>query len=606
MPKQTIYKSITRRYSDLSCGLLVLFATGSLLQAAPTVVIANPAQPSAPVGTAVLWSATASDPEPGALRYRWEIAVNGTDVMFRDYNANTSVTWAPVQEGAYTVIVTARNSTTGSTSTAQLTYSATSLLNGGTTPLATATANPLVAIYSSLCPAGSNIRVLFAPAGTPIQNGMSTPYKPCAGAASVNLVIAGMRAVTTYQMYQQVATGFTVTTGPLVNFTTGPIPSAAAAVLPVMTVTGTTSAAEKILLESFIGAKQLPAAYDSSGNVIWYNYPAAPGGISQLMRPLSGGTMVLAQGDIIQEIDLLGNIVHETNITRVSEQLSSPPFNILVAGVSRIADFNHEGIRLPDGSIATLAVEEKIADQGDGRGNVDVLGDLILVMDRNWQISFAWDPFTHLDLTRKATMNDTCASFEVGCPLLTLVPPGTEANDWTHANSLNYTGDGNLLMSMRNQDWAIKIDYKNGTGNVLWRFGAGGDFTMTGDPSEPVLHSSHQHDASLKGTTLMMFDNANATVGQLGSSRGLSWTINEVTKTAHLDMDARMTYYSPVVGIAEKLLNGNLFFLTGFPSGTFSQSIEFAPTAPMATAVSTFTVNNPAYRTFRMKDLYTP
>jgi arylsulfate sulfotransferase len=470
---QKRYINVVRKYSRSICPLLAYLAAGSFLQAAPSAALTVPVQPSAPVGTPVNWTATATDTDPGDIRYRWEISGNGTDLVFRDYNVSSSISWIPIQEGPYTVIVTARNLTTGLTSAAQVSYSATSLLNGGQTPVVTATGNPLVAIYSSVCPNGSNIRVIFAPVGTPLQNGMSTPYKPCAGPLSVNVVIAGMKASTTYQMYQQVSTGFTLTAGAVVNFTTSQIPPAVAAVLPTMTVSGSTSAVEKILLESFVGPKIFPAAYDTSGNVIWYNYPAALGGINQLMRPLSGGTLILAQGDLIQEIDLLGNIVHETNITRVSEQLSSAPFNILHAGVSRIADFNHEAIRLPNGDLATLAVQEKIADQGDGAGNVDVLGDMILVLDRNWQVTFAWDPFTHLDLTRKATLNDKCATYEVGCPLLTLFPPGNEANDWTHANSLNYTGDGNFLLSMRNQDWVIKIDYKSGTGNVLWRFGAG-------------------------------------------------------------------------------------------------------------------------------------
>ncbi len=35
---------------------------------------------------------------------------------------------------------------------------------------------------------------------------------------------------------------------------------------------------------------------------------------------------------------------------------------------------------------------------------------------------------------------------------------------------------------MRNQSWILKIDYANGTGtgNVLWKLGQDGDFTLPG------------------------------------------------------------------------------------------------------------------------------
>jgi hypothetical protein len=53
--------------------------------------------------------------------------------------------------------------------------------------------------------------------------------------------------------------------------------------------------------------------------------------------------------------------------------------------------------------------------------------------------------------------------------------------DWTHSNTLVYSpDDGNLLLSMRHQFWVLKIDYQDGqgTGDILWRFGPQGDFTL--------------------------------------------------------------------------------------------------------------------------------
>jgi len=50
------------------------------------------------------------------------------------------------------------------------------------------------------------------------------------------------------------------------------------------------------------------------------------------------------------------------------------------------------------------------------------------------------------------------------------------ANGWLHSNSLNYIpAGGDFLISIPEQDWVVKIDYKDGkgTGKVLWPAGIG-------------------------------------------------------------------------------------------------------------------------------------
>ena len=501
-----------------------------------------------------------------------------------------------------TLTVTARYPNSLATQSSTISFTVTWPASASGSPAVIPAGNPLTAIYRAPCPAGDSVRAQFAPLGTGLASGMTTPPQTCTG-TDATFIVAGMKASTTYVIIPQNSQGTAI--AGQVTFTTGAIPASVLPLLPTVTPSGPTTAPEQVFLESYISPNILPVAYDAGGNVIWYNYPPALGGIDQLMRALPGGYLILAQQNgVIQEIDLLGNVLRETNITRVGEQLTGAPWNIVVPGTSRVADFDHEGFPLPDGSIATISIIENLANQGDGI--VDVLGSAIVVLGTNWQVTWAWNPFTHLDITRKATLNDTCASFQVGCPLLELVPAGTQANDWMHANAVSTTSDGNLLLSIRDQDWVVKIDYAGGTGDILWRFGADGDFTATGDPSEPVLFPSHQHDASLSGTTLMLFDNANATNGELGGSRGEVWTINETAKTAKLNTDARMNTYSSVVGSARTLMNGNLYFLSGFINGTYSQSIEFTNNSPYATPAVTFTASSPSYRSFRMTDLYSP
>src|SRR5262249_23542339 len=156
----------------------------------------------------------------------------------------------------------------------------------------------------------------------------------------------------------------------------------------------------------------------------------------------------------------------------------------------------------PDGRILALAASERILTDVQGPGDVDVLGDTIVVLDANLQLLWAWDTFDHLDTHRVALQGETCVQAANGCDTFYLAPT---ANDWTHGNSLQLTPDGNILYSSRHQDWVIKIDYRNGEGNgdILWRLGKDGDFQMLSDDPSPWF--SHQHDASIgeDGTVLL-------------------------------------------------------------------------------------------------------
>src|SRR6185369_4729603 len=134
----------------------------------------------------------------------------------------------------------------------------------------------------------------------------------------------------------------------------------------------------------------------------------------------------------------------------------------------------------PNGYVAALASIEKIfppGTQGDTTGlPVNVIGNMIVVMNANWQVVWYWDAFDHLNVGRAAILGETCGIGESGCPPLFLLGAGIAplAKDWLHANSIYYwPKNGSVLFSMKAQDWVIKIDYNNGAGNgnVLWTMG---------------------------------------------------------------------------------------------------------------------------------------
>ena len=136
-----------------------------------------------------------------------------------------------------------------------------------------------------------------------------------------------------------------------------------------------------------------------------------------------------------------------------------------------------------------------------GPGQVDVIGEMILVLDRDLQVEWTWDAFDHLDVSRKATLGEVCTPGAGGCPPFYL---SDTANDWLHGNGLQLTPDGNILFSARHQDWVLKINYDNGQGNgdIMYRIGKDGDFRILS--SDPSPWFSHQHDPNFEAdnTTL--------------------------------------------------------------------------------------------------------
>ena len=118
-----------------------------------------------------------------------------------------------------------------------------------------------------------------------------------------------------------------------------------------------------------------------------------------------------------------------------------------------------------------------------------MLGAQVIVLDQNLQLKWAWDAFDFLDINRAATLGRLVMPVESDAPVFFLAPT---ANDWLHANSIQQTSDGNMIVSLRHQDLVVKINYSNGTGDghVIWRMGYDGDFTMLDRSNQSAVHNS--------------------------------------------------------------------------------------------------------------------
>jgi hypothetical protein len=406
----------------------------------------------------------------------------------------------------------------------------------------------------------------------------------------MNFYLAGLRANTEYSARHVIDAGRGPVTGPDIFFGAGPAP--ANLFTETVTQAPTVSVSNQILLGS---ASSGSAAMDLQGNVLWY----ANNGIYTLTRPEDGGyfwgynEIPLADltQQVIRKFDLVGMTVLETNAARVNEQLAA-------LGRRPITGFHHEVRTLPDGKIAALAGVEQILTDVQGPGPVDVLGDMIVVFDRDLNVVWTWDTFDHLDVKRAAILGETCAPFFLA----------KTANDWTHGNALQQTPDGELLYSTRHQDWLIKISYNRGAGDghVIWRLGKDGDFQF--NSSDPYPWFSHQHDANFEfadSSALMVFDNGNTRITSTGgNSRGQVLRLNEQSRTASFILNADLGIVSIAVGSAQKLPDQNYHFDAGFVTdskGRWAYSIEVDGSGNV---LYTAKANTILYRSFRMTSMY--
>jgi arylsulfate sulfotransferase len=562
----------------------------------------TPSSPSpAMVGDIVTWYTATADANTGRLRYRFRVKIGtGAFQTVHDFSPLTSLNWAMSEhEGSYEVEASVNNLDTGESASTSEAYQITSRVSGSQ-PVLTSTANPLVALYSApACAAGSQMFVAFTSGDGFVQN---TSRKSCTAGVSMNFYLGGMRASTQYSVYQTVVTGTQTQNGPTLTWITQPV-SLSLAPYTVLTPPQK-PVTQGILLQSMLF--EMTVATDLQGNLVWYY----PGNISSLIRPETGGLFLgLLESptedqshQLLREFDLAGNTTLETNAERIDIQLAA-------MGKRQISGFHHEARRLPNGRIMVLGDVEQVLLDTQGPGPVDVLGDMILVLDRNLQVVWTWDAFDYLNVRRPATLGETCTPAGGGCPAFYLMP---QANDWLHGNSLQLASDGSILYSARHQDWLIKIAYGNGlgSGNIIWRLGQDGDFAI--NSSDPNPWFSHQHDASLSGpldATVLLFDDGNVrrVNDPNAHSRGQVLLLDEVNRVATPTLNVDLGEYSYALGSAQKLTNGDYHFDAGYINtdnlGNRSQSIEVDASGK---TIYRMQIAGPAYRTFRMRDLYTP
>lgn len=496
----------------------------------------------------------------------------GQTVQFQAALVNdTAVTWITTagtidSTGLFTAPVGLSTTiTVTATSKADPTKSASATVNVVTPGTVTATANPQVASYSIAPAAAGNVSVQF---GLDNSYGLTTWQQPVpTGGGPVSLFVAGMKGNTLYHMRGVVAFGDgSQYTDPDMTFTTQ---AYAAAELPSLTVTTTPGmtpqSGVELLAMTVGGGVAVPLVSDLNGNVLWsYNSGLTNEGIySEPIKLLPNGHFLInysynapsGGNSVLQEVDLAGTIIWQMRAKEVGDAIAAATgcggdgcdlSNYTFVGT------HHDFVLLPNGHLILLgSIQSTQAVPG-----MTVTGDIIIDLDQNHKPVWLWNEFNHLDINRR--------------PM--------QFPDWTHTNAVVYSADdGNLIISIRHQNWLVKVDYANGSGpgDILWKLGYQGDFTLAGG-TDPTDWFYAQHGPSFVTTnttgkfTLTLFDNGDdrvfpsgVTCNTTGGPRCQYSTVpvidmDETAKTATLTMNAMAPTYSFFGGNSEVLKNGNV------------------------------------------------
>lgn len=543
----------------------------------------------------------------------WSVAGQNTDSPSATIDSSGTFTAPEVtQNTTYTVSVTSRMDPAAKTS-AHVTVLASGQV--------TTTNNQLVALYTLTLPSGASAYIQF---GTDTSYGFKTWSQPApAAGGAVSVFVAGMLASKLYHMRAVIrATDGTEFFDLDHTFTTQGLSNVAIPAVTAWITPGAVPQPGIEMLDLITGPPTtLPlAAFDLSGNILW-SYPMSGSSIDyvQGVHLLPNGHFLITitpsssyplrnavdpEGTIyiLREIDLAGNTIREESLDALNASLLTAGFSIT------LATFHHDVIALPNGHWIALAnTLRPCAGRPECLTNPNIIGDVLVDLapqpDGTFLPVWLWNSFDHLDVTR--------APMSVA--------------DWTHSNAVLYSpDDGNLLLSMRHQNWILKIDYNNGhgIGNIIWHLGYQGDFALLGgtDPTDwfYAQHGPSFASPNTAGTfSLAVMDNGNdrvfppgVTCGAQGSplclySSALVLQIDETHRTATIVSQYLPGEYSFFAGNAQELANGNIEadFAAGAPGG-FSDHFEIVPGGASQVVWHLRTSAQYAYRGFRLPSLY--
>jgi hypothetical protein len=287
-------------------------------------------------------------------------------------------------------------------------------------------------------------------------------------------------------------------------------------------------------------------AIDGKGEVVWYYQHDAY--IFSAAQD-DNYNLVFNQVDGVKQVEIRpdGTMVREVTDTLDNGEICSP-----------LGRWHHETLLQPDGKVYTLGAEIRGVQFGDEIRQQT--GDTIEVWDRNeGTVERLVSLFDLLDpkVDRTSASDAYDGIFWIGCN------SSETTQDWTHANSLWFGAEGNILMAIRhlNQIISISPDLKS----VQWRLGGPGSDFIFPNPKDQFYHL---HTAKeLPNGNILLFDNGAERPAAEGGeySRALELDLDFETMEARKVWEYRHSpdLFAECCSSVERLANGNTVMVFG-------------------------------------------
>jgi arylsulfate sulfotransferase len=475
------------------------------------------------------------------------------------------------------------------------------------------TNNGLVASYTINVPTGATVSAQF---GTTTSYGLNTWSLPApSGGGPTQLLVAGMMQNTIYHIQGLVSLpgGLSFTDHDNQFTTTTDVPSY---YLPTVSVTTNPAYTPQPGVEFLDQLARSANIFDLAGNLLW----SYTGVDSAVVNTDIMGFKLLPNGHLLinetqksasqtLEVDYANTIYHQLTFAILQANLNASGYVDSEGNQIALVAIHHDVTLNPTNGhwlVISNTYQNFASLPGYPKG-VDVLGDVIIDVDpnNNFAVDWVWNEFDHLDINRQP-MNFP---------------------DWTHTNAIVYsTDDHNILVSIRHQNWVVKIDYDDGAGDgtILWHLGYQGEFTLVGgNGTQDWQYAQHGPSFTTPNTTgmfgLALMDNGDDRTfpigftcpvpeisGQCLYSRALIFTIDENAMTATLSNGQLGPVYSYWGGNAEQLQNGNIEADYTDVNDTNNSLIVESTQGVNPTAVWQMSTTNetPQYRAFRKPSPY--
>ncbi|MDX9790620.1 MAG: aryl-sulfate sulfotransferase, partial [Candidatus Kapabacteria bacterium] len=225
----------------------------------------------------------------------------------------------------------------------------------------------------------------------------------------------------------------------------------------------------------------------------------------------------------------------------------------------------HEFVLMSNGHKLMLAFEPKYIDMSkyveNGDPNALVRTSIIQEFDADDRIIYQWRAWDHIPLL------DNFADLSGRYIYHTLF------------NSMDFDGEGNILISNRLGSEIIKID--RNSGEIVWRLGGlNNDFEFIGEhESNAPNYFSFQHDIRwLPNGNITLFDNGFQHSPQY--SRGVEYKLDQTDMTAELVWEFRneTNIFASANGSCRRLDNGNTLIGWGWVASQFKKDlVEVTP-----------------------------